>query len=72
MYRPEGWINPHISKYLQAHPGYTSSTPEVLAYEAGADAMLKALFDLAKQSPTGTFTIDSRVQNCFAIPDDKE
>ena len=30
-------------------------------YEAGADAMLDNLFEMAKESPLGTFTIDSRV-----------
>ena len=30
-------------------------------FEVGADAMLEALFQLAKESPTETFTIDSRI-----------
>lgn len=33
--------------------------------EVGADAMLEALFKLAKESPTGTFTIDSREYHIY-------
>lgn len=35
---------------------YSKSAEE---YEAGADAMLDSLFEMAKESPTRTFTIDS-------------
>lgn len=34
-------------------------------YEAGADALWKALWKLAEESPTKTFTIDSRVINVY-------
>jgi hypothetical protein len=34
---------------------------QVLASEAGADAMLDSLFKLAKESPNGVFTIDSHI-----------
>lgn len=30
-------------------------------FEAGADAMLDALFRMAQESPTGTFVLDSNV-----------
>ncbi len=33
--------------------------------EAGADAILEALYKLAEESPTKTFTIDSRVINIY-------
>lgn len=56
MYRPEGWINPN-----QNHSASLAG-----AYEAGADAMLEALFKAAKESPTKTFIIDSRISNVYA------
>jgi len=36
-----------------------------LNFFAGSDAMLEALFRLAKDSPTGTFIIDSHIANAF-------
>ena len=36
-------------------------------YEAGADAVLEALYKLAQQSPTRTFTIDSRVVTIYEV-----
>jgi len=33
--------------------------------ESVADALLEALFKLAEQSPTGTFTIDPKVINIY-------
>ena len=34
-------------------------------FERGADAMLDALFKLAKESPTKTFTIDSQITQVY-------
>ena len=62
-WRPKRWENPFSLK--RGEMGITDPMPlRVLlkdAFEAGADAMLEGLFGLAMESPTGTFTIDSRV-----------
>ena len=60
--RPKDWENPHMPIGMAA--GYPQAF-EANIYEAGADAMLKALFKMAKESPTGTFVIDSHVINIF-------
>ena len=59
-WRPKDWINPHscLGSRTKNHKKYD-------AYENGADAILKAMFKLAKDSPTGTFTIDSHIINIF-------
>jgi len=57
MFRPDGWINPHISLVSMKPINH-----EYEAYEAGADAILEGLFKLAKESPTGKFEIDSNKQ----------
>ena len=59
-YRPKGWKNPNRD--------YNASLAG--AYEAGADAMLTCLWQMALESPTGTFTIDSRVVNIFEVDDE--
>ena len=57
-WRPKGWENrPYeVGKDNMAYHN---------AFEAGADAMLDALFKMAKESPTGTFVIDSKGINIF-------
>lgn len=57
-WRPSGWENPYKewTSDMEAGLGVYQKT-----FEEGADAMLDALFELAKESPTGTFTIDSHV-----------
>jgi len=75
MYRPKDW------KPLQTESGYFwmpdgNHIPMGAAnalYEAGADAMLEAIWELAKKSPTGNFTFASGVQSYRSrvfIPDD--
>jgi hypothetical protein len=73
-WRPEGWENNYevaqkeVEKELKKagvnlpEKVYTKTSDEIIcaAFEDGADEMLDALFKLAKESPTGTFTIDSR------------
>ena len=59
MYRPEGWKKTELLDESINRKDYD------LGFEAGADAILEALFKLAKESPTGTFTIDSRQENAF-------
>ena len=61
-FRPEGWKNPN-EEYYNVCDVPTVQDGEYEAYEAGADAMIDALFELAKQSPTGTFVIDSKGEN---------
>ncbi len=59
-WRPKDW-----DEIIHLHPaddewmhGYYNGV------EVGADAMLEALFKLARESPTKTFTIDSKVIIC--------
>ena len=57
-WRPKNW-----HKYSNEQP--PSGSPNAESFEAGADAMLEALFKLAKESPTGKFEIDSHGVNVF-------
>ena len=59
MWRPDDWQNPY------GKDGELVWGNSVDTYEAGADAMLKDLLKLASESPTKTFTIDSREYNAF-------
>lgn len=59
MWRPEGWNNPYYKKDTDG--GFYNQYPKFNVFEAGADAIMEALFKLAKESPTGTFTIDSEI-----------
>ena len=43
-YRPEGWGNPHNESYKRLF-GSTTANIQDVAYEAGADAMLKVLME---------------------------
>ena len=72
MWRPEGkrWREKR-NKYLNKHTMLAISVENMDTYEAGADAILEALFKMAKESPTGTFVIDSNITNIFNIPDEK-
>lgn len=77
-WRPEGWEKIRsicARRYIKD----LASGKTVNAFEDGADALLKALFKMAEESPTKTFTIDSRNQQIYniknpltLIPDDKE
>ena len=60
-YRPPGWKNPYQDM------GTTEYVCAFGLYEAGADAMLKALFEMAKNSPTGMFTIDGHSINVYRL-----
>ena len=58
-WRPENWDNPF---------GGIFSVPtdaDYEAFEAGADAMLAALWKLAEESPTKTFTLDANVISIY-------
>ena len=54
-WRPRGWRNPWY-KSVSFYSRYN-------LHEAGADAMLEAIWKLAKESPAGTFTFDSNIIN---------
>ena len=71
-YRPPNWDNPFHKKGDFGHGLMMwNEQPEFSAFEAGADAMLESLFKMAKESPTGTFVIDSHAVNIFkTIPDE--
>jgi len=61
-WRPANWNNPY---FIVERVGMDTETsynkyPEFQIYEDGAGAMLEALYKMAEESPTKTFTIDSR------------
>ena len=67
-WRPEGWKTPNVMALKDVKPGFVMADQvrfldksECEAFEAGADAILEALFKLAEESPTKTFVIDSQV-----------
>jgi len=60
-WRPEDWI----SRKREACEFGPYQCEEF--FEDGADAMLEALWKMAKESPTGTFTFDTREINCPSI-----
>ena len=56
-----GWQMAHKdSHFAMVRPG-------IMVYEAGADAMLREIWKMAKESPTGTFTFDTHVINCPSV-----
>jgi len=64
-WRPKNWSNPFISErdYFNKKYGHQEgdsvSNRDIADFEAGADALWDALWKLAEESPTKTFTIDS-------------
>jgi len=72
----EKWRPPDWDKRVEARiKEVNSQNPIVVSIkdnmEAGADAILEALFELAKQSPTGKFEIDAETQWIYEGADDK-
>ena len=65
-WRPDGW---NVNTILNKNKFNLRLNAEGFI-ELGADAMLDALYDMAKKSPTGTFTIDSHEQHVYS--DDTE
>jgi len=64
MWRPAGWWD------TNSKPDYEDGSYDDLwqaGFECGADAMLEALYKLAEESPTKTFTVDSRVINIYEV-----
>ena len=72
-WRPDkDWRNPYKDAVddlkLPANTKVYRHTMEkivIAAFEDGADAMLDALFEMAKESPTGAFVIDSKEQHIY-------
>lgn len=63
MWRPDKkeWEEDKFYKCMDLTEGGGTYRSIYEVFEAGADAILDALFKMAKESPTGTFTIDSKV-----------
>ena len=51
--------------YLNRHTLLAISIENKAIYEAGADAMYDALWKMAEESPTKTFTLGANVVNVF-------
>lgn len=62
MWRPKDW---DIMDYLSVEEQMESPLQAMKYFEAGADAILKAIWELAKDSPAGTFTFDTNTINIF-------
>ena len=59
-WRPSDWDErrAEFSEFIGG--GVAENNAALEDFEAGADAMLEALFQLAKESPTDMFIIDSK------------
>ena len=62
-WRPDGW-----RKFWDSKDGMMADEEDI--YEAGADAILEALFKLASESPTGTFTFNSLEVTVYGVEND--
>lgn len=67
--RPEGWKNPHDPALSPSDKCFAleHNKYDAAIFEDGATAMLKGLFQMAKDSPTGTFIIDSKEIHIYEI-----
>ena len=68
-WRPPNWGNIYNDAYrssIDVAPKFAiQAGMQGLAFEAGADAILKALWKLAEESPTKTFTLDANVVSIY-------
>ncbi len=62
-FRPIDWDETYES-YRDLYKGVSRS--EILIFEAGADAILDAMWKLAEESPTKTFTIDANCNQVYS------
>ncbi len=87
--RPKGWKNPYSKENVEyldrasliyrmkdgtCMPGLIREAREH-TFEAGADAILEAIWEMARESPTGTFIFDTHevnVPSCWIIPKEEE
>ncbi len=58
-WRPE---NPYL---MDIRHSKTRNIAVIDAFEAGVDATLEKLMRMARESPTGTFEIDSKIVNMY-------
>jgi len=66
-WRADGWENPFCKICWWRHDRPKEYCERCnCIFEAGAHAMLKALWKMAEESPTKTFTIDSMVISIYA------
>ena len=67
MWRPDNFDSERIAK--ENLPLFKWGSREcgdvIRGIDIGADAILEALMELAKESPTGTFIIDSHTYNIY-------
>ena len=63
MWRRKGFVNPYGKEWYTSSCQHQYNLGE--AYEKGYNDCLKALFEMAKESPTGTFIIDSKEQHIY-------
>ncbi len=59
-WRPDGW-----RKLLERYGVYHDDALGRVKAEAGATAMYEAIWKMAKESPTGTYTFDTNDHHCF-------
>ena len=64
-WRPKGWEDDKFYKCMDLTHGGGDYADIYEVFEAGADAMLEELFKLAKESPTGTFVLDSHEMHIY-------
>ena len=68
-WRPEGCDNPYNFMNGGAIPKYELQSR---CFDEGIDAIMGAIWKLAKESPTGTFTFDSNVINIYGVDNGEE
>jgi len=71
MWRPDNWeYQKKTIIDIDAHPEKTWDVAHSCGwadgYEAGADAILEAIWKLAEESPTKTFFFDANIQRAYA------
>ena len=71
MWRPEeDWAHQRSVYFEQKQTLNRWQKTRQKDYEAGADAMLDALWKMAKESPTGTFTLDTHIITIHQVTDE--
>ena len=64
QWRPKGWAH---KRSIWLEQNVLTGKMKQRTFEAGADMILEALLDLEKESPTRTFTLDSREQCIYYL-----
>ena len=68
--RPKGWEDTKFYACMDLTKGGGDYADIYDVFEAGADAILDAIWKMAKESPAGTFTFDTHEVNCFSVPEE--